>query len=275
MSPISLRHTVGNHPSAVLLSVQLLGILLYPFMERSAVGRGTFEAFGVLVLFLAVLSLRFASGPIWPSIVLGALAAPLSVLSAVIDHPGVQLASVVAHALFYLVAAVGLLIYMLRDRTVTVDELFAIGATFTLVAWAFAYLFQLVQLLQPGAFVTDLSSDEQRTWVELLFLSFTNLSNTGLSDIVPATAHARSVVMIEQLTGLGYIALIVTRLIGFTMNRRIAKSTVEEEAAEFQRTAAAERDGHSPGAADSEPARSDQSRSEQARSDQEGAGADT
>ena len=56
--------------------------------------------------------------------------------------------------------------------------------------------------------------------MELLFLSFTNLSSTGLSDIVPIADHARSVVMIQQLAGLGYVALFVSRLIGLTLNRQ-------------------------------------------------------
>ena len=61
--------------------------------------------------------------------------------------------------------------------------------------------------------------------MELLFLSFTNLSSTGLSDVVPITAHARSVVMIEQLAGLGYVALFVSRLVGLTISRQMAGSS--------------------------------------------------
>ena len=45
--------------------------------------------------------------------------------------------------------------------------------------------------------------------MELLFLSFTTLTSTGLSDIVPVKAFARSLVMIEQLAGLAYIAIVV------------------------------------------------------------------
>ena len=59
--------------------------------------------------------------------------------------------------------------------------------------------------------------DQPRTWIELLFLSFTNLSSTGLSDVVPVPPQARSVVMIEQLAGLGYVALFVSRLVGLTI----------------------------------------------------------
>ena len=37
--------------------------------------------------------------------------------------------------------------------------------------------------------------------MELLFLSFTTLTSTGLSDVVPIKPFARALVMIEQLAG--------------------------------------------------------------------------
>jgi hypothetical protein len=58
----------------------------------------------------------------------------------------------------------------------------------------------------------------------LLFLSFTNLSSTGLSDVVPVTGQSRSVVMIEQVAGLGYVALFVSRLVGLTIALQMAPS---------------------------------------------------
>ena len=103
---------------------------------------------------------------------------------------------------------------MLEDHVITRDELFAVGATFTLVAWGFAYVFTVYQEIEPGAFNT---MPDPRTWMELLFLSFTTLSSTGLSDVVPIEAFARSLVMIEQLAGVGYIAMVVTRLVGLTV----------------------------------------------------------
>ena len=43
-----------RHPSAWLLAVQLLGVLLYPAMDESGAGRALFGAFGILVLALAL-----------------------------------------------------------------------------------------------------------------------------------------------------------------------------------------------------------------------------
>jgi len=53
----------------------------------------------------------------------------------------------------------------------------------------------------------------------MLFLSFANLSATGLSDIVPITSSSRVIVMLEQFTGVAYLAVVVSRLIGLTIVR--------------------------------------------------------
>ena len=79
----------------------------------------------------------------------------------------------------------------------------------------FALLFVVVQALDPGAFGRG-----ERGWMELLYLSFTTLSSTGLSDIGPASGHGRSVIMLEQVVGVFYIAMVVTRLVSLRAARR-------------------------------------------------------
>ena len=108
---------------------------------------------------------------------------------------------------------------MLADHDVTRDELFAVGATFTLVAWGFAYVFIVCQAVAPRSFTAAVDPNDDRSWVELLFLSFTTLSSTGLSDVVPIRPFARSLVMFEQLAGVAYLAMVVSRLVGLTVMR--------------------------------------------------------
>jgi hypothetical protein len=59
--------------------------------------------------------------------------------------------------------------------------------------------------------------------MELLFLSFTTLTSTGLSDVVPVTPYARSLVMIEQVAGLMYVALVISRIVGLTLYREASR----------------------------------------------------
>jgi hypothetical protein len=122
--------------------------------------------------------------------------------------------------MLYFYSAVGLIAYMLRDHEVTGDELFAAGATFTLLAWAFAYAYYVCQAWYPGSFTAFNDPHAPRSWVELLFLSFTSLSGVGIGDVLPLSAPARVLVMLEEFAGVGYIAAIVSRLIGLTIQDR-------------------------------------------------------
>ena len=212
---------VWRRPSAVLLAVQLVGVLLYPFMDDSAVGRTLLSIFGVVVLFLAVRAVRATPALTWIAVLLGLPIVVLSVLEAVDPtNVPVQFWSAALHAAFYFYTSIALIRYMFLDRFITTDELWATGATFTVVAWAFAYAFALVQVVWPGSFTAAVNPDGPRTWFELLFLSFTNLTSVGLSDITPILPHARSIVMIEQVAGLMYVAFVISRVVGLTITRQ-------------------------------------------------------
>lgn len=210
---------VRREPSATLLLAQLAGVLLYPFMEGSDVGRALFSVFGIGILGLVVLAVRRSPALTWVSLLLGLPATVLLLIQAVTGDDALLPYSSALEAVLYLYAAGALIAYMLADHEITRDELFAVGATFTLVAWAFAYLYTVVQAVEPGSFTAAIDPEGERTWMELLFLSFTTLTSTGLSDVVPVKPFARSVVMIEQLAGLAYVAVLVSRLVGLTIRR--------------------------------------------------------
>ncbi|ALN64307.1 ion channel family protein [Lysobacter antibioticus] len=208
-----------RHPSAFLLAAQLLSLLVYPLFEPAGGGRVVFGAFGVLVLALAVWVVNRSPAIKWIAWIIAVPAFVLSVLSVLYASPGLLIASSALEAALYFYAASALIAYMMSDHRVTADELFAAGATFTLLAWGFAYAFLVCQAWYPGSFIGAERPGEPRTWLELLFLSFTNLSAVGLGDILPISPAARVLTMFEQLAGVGYIAAVVSRLIGLTILR--------------------------------------------------------
>lgn len=57
-------------------------------------------------------------------------------------------------------------------------------------------------------------SDGSGRFFDLLFFLFTNLASAGLSDILPTGSHARSVVILEQVGGVLYVAMVISRLVG-------------------------------------------------------------
>jgi hypothetical protein len=213
---------IRSDPSAILLVTQLAGLLLYPFTESSGVGRALFSMFGILILGLVLLAVRSTPALTWVAVMLGI---PTTILllaqAAQGGNDELQPYTSALEAALYFYAAWALISYMLADHEITRDELFAVGATFTLVAWAFAHLYVVNQAVEPHSFTAAVDPAGERTWVELLFLSFTTLTSTGLSDVIPIKPFSRGLVMIEQIAGLAYVAVLVSRLVALTVRRRI------------------------------------------------------
>jgi hypothetical protein len=202
--------------------VQILGILLYPLMEDTSAERALFGVVGLLVLGAALYVVK--RGP-WLTRVAVVLALPVVVLSVWLAFdfdPRRMVVLAALEAAFYFYATGSLIAYMLEDEFATLDELFAVGATFTLMAWAFGYAYVVCQALLPGSFAA-LAGPGPRTWMELLFLSFTTLSGVGIGDIVPILPMARALVMIEQLSGVMYLAMVVSRLVALSVSTRPAR----------------------------------------------------
>jgi hypothetical protein len=57
--------SLKRNPSAALLAVQLVGLLLYPLMEGSPTGRALFGVFGLLVLGVALRVVRRSPWLTW------------------------------------------------------------------------------------------------------------------------------------------------------------------------------------------------------------------
>lgn len=213
-------YALKKHPSVLLLMLQLLSVLVYPFLNDGEWGRLILTTLGTVAVLLAVWVVNKSPVISW---VAWLLALPAMVLMLLANQFGITALAPWAHLLesmLYFYTAYGLITYMLNDDTVTIDELYAVGATFTLMAWAFAYLYMVCQMLWPQSFIASMHPESSRTWMEILYYSFTVLSSTGLSDIMPVGNQARAVSMIEMFAGLMYMALIVSRLVGLSASRK-------------------------------------------------------
>lgn len=216
-------HTVRRNPAAALLAVQLVSILIYPFVDRvgNTSQRSIVALLGLIALVLATRLVASTPVTVWVSALVGVPAVALTIVDAVTAwaQPW-HFWSDVSYTLFYGYAAVALVVYMVKDEHVTADELFAVGATFTVGVWAFAHAYSALQYLQPGSFIAAVQPEAARSWMDLLFLSCTTMTSTGLSDVVPVRPLARAVVMIQQITGMLYIAMVISHLVGLGIGKR-------------------------------------------------------
>lgn len=220
MNRLRLLASERRHPSAILLVVQLAGMLLYPFIENTHAGHIGFGAFGIVVLLITTRIVRQTPGLTWVCVGIALPAVVLLALQALFVMPQLLPWSSGLEATSYFYAAGSLIAYMMADRHASRDEIFCAGATFTLIAWGFTYVFLLLQALQPDCFAAAVNLGKPRSWTELMYLSFAPLSSTGIGDVIPLTAHARALASVEMFVGAMYLAAVVSRLIGLTLQQR-------------------------------------------------------
>lgn len=215
-----MRATWGwarEHPSAILLGCQVASVLLYPFLGDTTAGRTGLGVVSLVVVGLALWAVRRTPALNLVAATLGLPALALTFVEAFLPHSTpVVLAGALLHAAFYFYVSYGMIRYLFHDNVVTADELWATGAAFTLVMWAFAYLFVVTEVLWPGSFSP---LGHGHVFFQALFVSFTTLTSVGLSDVLPATGQGRAVLMVAELAGVMYVALVISRLVGLTINR--------------------------------------------------------
>jgi hypothetical protein len=209
-------------PNAWLLFALLLQVLTYPFLDDYRAGRATIAAFDLAILVLALRASRTGANETRLGYVLVVPAMVLHAAGALGEEGSLLYStSLVAQALFHAFVVTCLLRYMLRDEVMTRDELFAAAGLYVLLAFVFAYLYALIEHLEPGAFVVNAANnpDGVTRWWDLLYFSFTCLTSVGFGEITPANDHARSLVMIQQIAGVLYFALVVSRLVTLQARR--------------------------------------------------------
>lgn len=213
----NITTSVKRYPYACLLAVQLLSVVFYGFMSESATSRLIFSCFALAVPILALLVVVRSPAVTWVATI---LVVPAVLLTLVASFAGLNHLLLWAHGLesiMYFYAAVGLVMYMFNDEVVTTDELFAAGATFTLLVWGFALAYSVCQQIYPQSLTALENTATQRTWMELLFMSFSIQSGTGMGDVMPIGKQARVIGIFQMFTAVMYLAIVVSRLVTLTL----------------------------------------------------------
>ena len=204
----------------LFLSILVL-IVTAPFLTESLHGRVLVQATQVLVLIASVAAVGRTTTPFVIALLLGI---PAFVFQSGItfgygDPEMFRIWSDVFHGAFYLVAIVYLLRYVFSPDVMTDDKLFGAASVYLMLALMFAYGYLIVQLVDPGAFGVR-AGERPRSFYDLLYMSFGLLTSNGPGDVTPVGPKVRSIVILEQIIGVLYVAILIARLAGIYPPRR-------------------------------------------------------
>lgn len=215
-----ILHALSTHPSGLLLFLQLASIIIHPSLEMFKFNQAIFSCFNVAALSLAVWVVNRSPAVNWVAWTLAIPAVLLTIIYVATGNLNYFIWAQLLESAMYFYTAIGLVMYMFNDDVLTRDELFAAAATFTVLAWGFALIYSVCQYFYPGSIIGGTNPNEPRTWLELMFLSFSILSSTGYGDIMIVHPVARIVGIFQMFVGLMYMALVVSRLISLTSAAR-------------------------------------------------------
>jgi hypothetical protein len=197
-----------------LLVVALCAMILTsPLLSHTVIGGIALTLILLGVLVLATWALRVGRPTFWTAVVLAATTGAVVATHRTADYgllPVVQCLS----ALYLGIVTVLLLRYVLDYHLITTDKVFGAVGAYILIAFTFASLFSLLLVYQPDAFYISTVNDPdgRMSWADMMYFSFTVLTSTGFGEITPVTGMARSLIIIEQVLGVMYVAFLVARL---------------------------------------------------------------
>lgn len=113
-----------------------------------------------------------------------------------------------------------LFISLFETKEVTSTTLWQAVSVYILIGLTWASVFSILEGVAPGSFEDSGLPDDTMNFHTLVYYSFVTLATLGYGDIVPMTQEARGLVIMEVLTGVLYMAILISRLVGTWKPRR-------------------------------------------------------
>lgn len=137
------------------------------------------------------------------------------------EYPWLTLASHAVVGLYFVILEIFVISQVIAHPRITSQTLLGAVCGYLLIGVIFTFAFAVLTHFDPGAIQVNGKpiGHEMQTAIEshvaeLIYFSFITLSTVGYGDIVPVCPFARSLVVLEALSGQIYLAAFVARLVG-------------------------------------------------------------
>lgn len=211
-----LGATLRHSRPVVLLAALVLNLVLGPLMIRPGVQLAVNSA-----IILAAASL--AADTAVHRRVTALLAVPglvLLVTAEILDKHALSWVAFVFVVALYLHVIRLMLHRIFLARMVTLDEIGLGLCVYVLLGAVWALFYIPVVQLDPTAFAFAHAPVPGRESRALLYFSYVTLTTLGYGDTTPVSPLAQGLAAVEALTGVLYLAVLVSRLVGTYKSRR-------------------------------------------------------
>ena len=201
-----------SRPDLFLLLSLLFIIVMYPVLNHGDFRRILLGASMFTSILLATVRLAKRKGWVWPTVLLMAATAIVSVTSNFVPAPALISARWALLTAFFALAVAGLFPYLKNARSVTDAHLYTAMSIYLLLGMQWFALYSAIEAIFPGAILHNNAAVTDRH-SELLYFSLVTLSTVGYGDVVPLYPEVRMLAALEGITGVLYVAITVAMLV--------------------------------------------------------------
>ncbi|MBB4754166.1 potassium channel family protein [Actinoplanes lobatus] len=115
-----------------------------------------------------------------------------------------------AASVLYLLAPFAIVRHLSTQHGVDQQTLLGALAAYLLIGMAFGFAYQCLGVIQPGPLFGDKGDP---VISDALFFSFVTMTTTGYGDLVPAADPARTIAVVEALTGSLFLVTAVAKVV--------------------------------------------------------------
>lgn len=205
-----------NNRAALLLLVMFLQILMAPLENNfSLVALIMREAIILAAIFMVADTRKHLT----TALCIGIPALVLLLVSEFTETRITNIAAYIPLFLLYLYVIRLILNQVFRSAVVTVNTIAMALCCYMLIGQMWMLFYAAVAINDPAAFTQQIVQPGTDAGLTLTYFSYVTLTTLGYGDISPVSDWARSLAIMEALTGTMFMAVLISRLVGTYRSR--------------------------------------------------------
>lgn len=220
---------IYSHQNWIYLFHALIILLIsYPYIEKTESIKALWllSFFNSLVVLAIIYEVSFSKIEFGIALLIGI---PIFILYWFPGSSTIKFIQILLHTLLYLYAIFMILTVIIPQVTATAKTIFGTISLYILIGLCWANIYQIIAHFKPDAFVfSDFRAAQTLDWSDYLYYSFVTLTTLGYGDIIPVAPQARSAAILEAMTGVLFIAVMVSKTIGLYVGELRSRKIIKD-----------------------------------------------
>ncbi len=211
----------------------LIPYLLHPLANTELLGISLLDFAFTLILFVGIFAVSEKKHLAIGALCLVVVTQALTWTSHFLPSQPLIFLGLCLNCIYLIYTAIVLFEHIVRQRTVTTNTLFAALCVYLLFGLIWAFIYSLIQDINPHAFYINRiffanEPEGKHLFYQLyyfMYFSFTTLTTLDFGDILPISPWSRVFTSLEAIVGQLYLVVIVSHLVGLHISQWLRNSS--------------------------------------------------